>query len=131
MDNSPKRIIPSSGGFLHELALRIKLILRLMGDKRVNFFVKLLPIFSLLYIVNPIDIPGPLDDAAVVGLGMYLFFELCPPDVVQEHLNELRGVNIDEEIPKSTAKSSSTSKSDYIIIDGDFRDAEDEEEEVS
>ena len=129
MDNSPKRIIPSSGGFLHELALRIKLILRLMGDKRVNFFVKLLPIFSLLYIVNPIDIPGPLDDAAVVGLGMYLFFELCPPDVVQEHLDELRGVNIDEEIPKSTSKSKS--KSDYIIIDGDFRDAENEEEDVS
>jgi len=119
MDNSPKKIVPSSGGFLHELALRIKLILRLMGDRRVNFFVKLLPIFSLLYIINPIDVPGPLDDAAVVGVGMYLFFELCPADVVQEHLNELRSVNLDEEIAKA--------KPDDIIIDGDFRDAEDDE----
>ncbi|MCJ7623207.1 MAG: hypothetical protein MUO76_06865, partial [Anaerolineaceae bacterium] len=92
MSKSPKKIVPSSGGFIHELALRIKLIIRLIMDKRVNIFLKFIPVASLIYLFNPIDIPGPLDDAAVVGLGMYMFIELCPPGIVEEHLNELRSI---------------------------------------
>lgn len=94
MPNSPRKIVPSSG-FLQELAIRIKLILRLMGDRRVNPFLKILPVASLLYIINPIDVPGPIDDAAVVGLGMYLFLEMCPADVVEEHMKQLRRVNLE------------------------------------
>ncbi|MEM5774228.1 MAG: hypothetical protein AAGU05_04440, partial [Anaerolineaceae bacterium] len=75
MPNPSNKMVPS-GSFLHELALRIKLILRLMGDKRVNPFVKIIPVASLVYLINPIDIPTPIDDAAVLGLGMYLFMEL-------------------------------------------------------
>ena len=113
MSNSQKKITPS-GGFLHELALRIKLIIRLMGDGRVNPLLKVLPIASILYIINPIDVPGPLDDAAVVGLGMYLFLELCPPDVVNEHLTQLRSVNIEGE-------------EDEVIVDAEFHEETEED----
>ena len=85
MSKSPKKIVPSSGGFFHELSLRFKLIIRLMLDSRVNLFLKFIPVASLVYLFNPIDVPGPLDDAAVVGLGMYMFIELCPPEIVEEH----------------------------------------------
>ncbi len=86
-----------SGGVLRDLVMRLKLILRLMGDKRVNFFLKLLPIASLAYLISPVDLApgialpviGALDDAAIVGLGAYLFVELCPPDVVREHMKQL------------------------------------------
>jgi uncharacterized membrane protein YkvA (DUF1232 family) len=81
-------VISSKGGMLRDLVLRLKLIIRLMGDKRVNPFLKLIPIGSLIYLISPIDlisgIPGvsALDDVALVSLGAYLFIEFCPPDVV-------------------------------------------------
>jgi len=87
-------MIPPQGGFIHDLVLRIKLILRLMGDRRVNILLKLLPVASLVYLFSPIDlivlpVVGALDDAAVLWVGMYLFVELCPPKVVQEHVDAL------------------------------------------
>jgi hypothetical protein len=91
MSNSPKKIIPS-GEKLHELAIRIKLLFRLMADKRVNFLIKLIPVGGLAYLINPIDIPTPIDDLAVLGLSVYLFMELCPQVVVAEHLKNLRNV---------------------------------------
>ncbi len=85
-------------GFLQNLIMRGKLILRLMGDRRVNFLFKLLPVGALIYLVSPIDlipdlvIPGigVLDDAAVLWLGVTLFVNLCPEDIVQEHMRELQ-----------------------------------------
>jgi hypothetical protein len=90
--NKPKGITVTNPGFLKDLMLRIKLILRLMGDSRVNPIVKLLPIGSLIYLIWPFDLPTPIDDAAVLWLGNYLFVELCPPNVVQEHLAQLRQI---------------------------------------
>jgi uncharacterized membrane protein YkvA (DUF1232 family) len=95
-DKKPGDIVVSpSGGMLRDLVMRLKLILRLMGDRRVNPLLKLLPVATLVYLVFPIDlisaIPGlsALDDIAIVSLGNYLFVELCPPDVVKEHLKKL------------------------------------------
>lgn len=88
-------VISSGGGVLRDLVLRFKLIVRLMGDKRVNPFLKLIPIASLIYLIFPFDlismIPGvsALDDVAIVSLGAYLFIEFCPPDVVEEHMKKL------------------------------------------
>ena len=87
-DNRPVKA--PSGGLIGELALRIKLIMRLMADKRVFPLLKLLPVGTLLYLVIPDTVIGPLDDAAVVGLGMSLFVELCPEYVVAEHMRALR-----------------------------------------
>jgi hypothetical protein len=85
-----KIMLPQSGGFFQELTLRIKLILKLLGDRRVNALLKILPIGSLVYLVMPDIAPGPIDDAALIWLATYLFVELCPPDVVQEHLEALK-----------------------------------------
>ncbi len=88
-------VVSSGGGVLRDLVLRLKLIVRLMGDGRVNPFLKLLPVASLVYLFFPFDlisvIPGvsALDDVAIVSLGAYLFVEFCPPDVVQEHMQQL------------------------------------------
>ncbi len=82
---------PGSGVF-HELALRIKLISRLMADRRVSPLLKLLPLGSLAYLLAPDLVPGPLDDVAMVWLLAYLFVELCPPDVVAEHMRALTSI---------------------------------------
>ena len=76
-------------GVFQELLLRIKLVFRLLGDRRVNPLVKIIPIGSLLYFLVPDLVPGPLDDAGVIWLAGYLFVELCPPEVVKEHLQAL------------------------------------------
>lgn len=92
---SDNLVVRSSGGVVRDLVLRLKLIVRLMGDKRVNPFIKLLPVASLAYLIFPFDlisvVPGvsALDDVAIVSLGAYLFIEFCPPDVVQEHMHKL------------------------------------------
>jgi len=88
-----KQITPVDRGLFREIANQVKLILRLMADPRVHPLVKLLPIGSLIYLVFPDFFPlNPLDDALVVGLGTYMFIELCPPEVVQEHKDALRRV---------------------------------------
>ena len=87
-------------GFFQDVVLRIKLILRLMGDRRVSIWLKILPVGGLLYLLSPIDlIPdialpviGYLDDALVIWLCETLFVALCPDEVVQEHMDALQKV---------------------------------------
>ncbi|MFA5872393.1 MAG: YkvA family protein [Anaerolineales bacterium] len=100
MANKHNIINNQNSGFFQDLVLRIKLILRLIGDRRVNFLLKLLPIAAAIYVISPVDlIPGAvfpvigaLDDAVVIWLGTTLFVTLCPDDVVQEHTNSLQKV---------------------------------------
>lgn len=100
MTNKPSLVNNPDSGLVHDLMGRVKLILRLIGDKRVNFFLKLLPIGAAIYVVSPVDfIPGlalpvigVLDDAAVLWLGTTLFVSLCPEEVVREHSADLEGV---------------------------------------
>lgn len=93
--NRGKFIVPAQGGAMRSFVNRLKLIVRLMGDSRVNVFLKLLPLASLGYLILPADlIPvvpflSALDDAAILWVGSTLFVELCPDDVVQEHKNSL------------------------------------------
>jgi uncharacterized membrane protein YkvA (DUF1232 family) len=98
---SGKLVVPPKGGMLKDFVRRLKLITRLMGDRRVSMFVKLLPLASLAYLIWPIDaiaIPviGVLDDAAILWIGSTLFVELCPPTVVKEHEAELES-NLEDE----------------------------------
>jgi uncharacterized membrane protein YkvA (DUF1232 family) len=100
MVNKRDIIKNQNSGFIQDLILRFKLILRLIGDRRVNPFLKLIPIATAIYIISPLDlIPGAvlpfigaLDDAAVLWLGITLFLALCPDEIVQEHSNALQNV---------------------------------------
>jgi len=89
-------VIAQQGGVVRNILNQLKLIYRLMGDSRVNLFAKLIPIGTLVYLISPIDavslpIIGAVDDAALLWLGSYIFTELCPPEVVAEHMKALAG----------------------------------------
>lgn len=95
-DKNPRKVVISQhGGMTRDFVNRVKLILKLMGDPRVSPWVKLIPIGAVAYLVSPIDIimgiPGvaALDDAAILWFGSNVFIELCPPEVVQEHMRAL------------------------------------------
>jgi hypothetical protein len=81
-----KSITPDQRSIFHKAAVYMRLIWQLILDPRVSLFLKVLPFGSLLYLFLPDIVPVIVDDALVLGLGVYLFIVLCPQDVVQEHL---------------------------------------------
>jgi hypothetical protein len=111
--NKPKSISVTSPGFIRDLIFRVRLILSLMGDRRVSPFVKIIPIAAVAYAIWPFDIPLPFDDAAVLLLGSYAFVELCPPDVVHEHLDRLKN-----------ARQVNWNKPKDEVVDGEFREVD-------
>jgi hypothetical protein len=118
-DIKRKLIYPKSEGFFDGLMLRIKLIIRLIGDSRVSPVLKLLPIGSVIYLIMPLDLPGPIDDALVIWLASYFFIELCPPDVVQEHLEALKATRKVMDSYQETAHTAQGEVIDGEIVDGD------------
>src|SRR5258708_31757095 len=100
MPNKRDLMIPPQGGMIRDLVLRVKLILRLLGDRRVTPCLKILPIGGLVFLITPfsiipdITLPvlGELDDVAILRLTNYLFIELCPPDVVRNHVKAMNQV---------------------------------------
>ena len=56
-----------------------------MKDRRVHPLIKILPFFSLLYLLYPDFIPGPFDDAVVIALFLQIFLALVPDEYIEEH----------------------------------------------
>ncbi len=126
MENKPNRsIIPAQNNPLTDLTLRLKLIGRLLTDRRVNLFLKIIPVGALAYLFSPIDlvpnavvpVVGVLDDAAIVWLAAYTFLEMVPTDVLKEHLRNLISNN---EIIDQAAQSEAAKDDD--VIDGDVQE---------
>ncbi len=89
--------------WLKDFFRQLRLAWYLLWDGRVALWTKLIPPAVLVYVILPIDIlphfPPKglkrLDDLAIVLLGVRLFIELAPPEVVREHLESL-GVQTQE-----------------------------------
>jgi uncharacterized membrane protein YkvA (DUF1232 family) len=100
--------------FFSDIVLKFKLTLRLVKDNRVSFWFKLIPISCLVYFIVPMDLlVGPIDDAILFYLGMDVFIEMCPKDIVQEHLADLRGQPVQ---PPAAP--------DEDVIDAEFKEKE-------
>jgi uncharacterized membrane protein YkvA (DUF1232 family) len=89
-------------GWIRDAARQAHLAWRLFWDQRVPLWTKLIPPAALAYVLSPVDIIpdvalglGQLDDLAVLLIGIKLFIELAPPDVVHDHLRAL-GAHIEE-----------------------------------
>jgi uncharacterized membrane protein YkvA (DUF1232 family) len=113
-----------------------RLAWRLFWDRRVPFLAKLIPPAALAYILFPVDILpdvalglGQLDDIAVLLIGLKLFIEVAPPDVVREHLIAL-GARIGEWRVKDEEKSGPPAvvEGDYVIVEAEADETAEEEE---
>lgn len=85
-----------SVGFWAGLARQFRLAWRLLWDPRVPVWTKLVPFVSVLYILSPIDfIPdwflgfGQLDDLGVLLVGIRMFTQLSPEEIVLQHLEAM------------------------------------------
>lgn len=121
-------IVPAQSNIFKDAVLRIKLIVRLLADRRVSPWLKILPVGGILYLISPLDIIpdimlpgiGELDDIAILWLTNHFFIEFCPPDVVREHVQALMHNNdiIEEERLKAAANQPE-------IIEGEATDVTD------
>ena len=106
VDDKPSRsVVPKSGGVFQEAALRIKLIARLMADRRVNPLVKLLPVGALAYWLIPDIAPGTEciaischDNNTNMIIRLSLFKKLVPEGdhLIAKGIFNLRPINGDD-----------------------------------
>lgn len=88
-----------TAGFLAQVLKQARLVLRLLADRRVPIWPKLIIPATIAYILSPIDLLadpilglGQIDDVAVLLIGLKLFIEVSPTEIVREHLNDLSSV---------------------------------------
>jgi uncharacterized membrane protein YkvA (DUF1232 family) len=108
-------------GFWKGLVRQFRLSWRLLWDPRVPGWTKLLPFITLAYIISPIDlIPdvalglGQLDDLGILLLGVRLFTELVPEEILLQHLQKM-GADVDQW--RVTDEDSSVIDAEYKIRD--------------
>jgi uncharacterized membrane protein YkvA (DUF1232 family) len=77
---------------------RARLAVSLFLDSRVSLIAKAIPVGVLAYVLSPIDfVPdvvlglGQLDDAALLVLGITLFFDQVPKAIMEEHRARIMG----------------------------------------
>jgi uncharacterized membrane protein YkvA (DUF1232 family) len=107
--------------WIKDVARQARLAWRLFWDRRVPLWTKLIPPVALGYVLFPLDIIpdvvpglGQLDDVAVLLIGVKLFIELSPPDVVHEHLRAL-GARIKEWRTVEDEEGESS-----VVIEGEY-----------
>ena len=115
-------------GFWREVWQQMRLVVRLLRDPEVPFYLKFVPFVGLLYLVFPFDfvtdfapIIGQLDDITALIVGAKVFIELAPPAVVARHLHEIRVADgyesvVEGEVVSSRATAVSDNLDDIIIL---------------
>ncbi len=114
---NPKRRLVSKyeGDLFGSFGQQIRLIVRLMADKRISLLLKALPVFSIVYLISPLDFAIPvIDDAFVLWLANTLFLDLCPQEIVEEHRASL------EHLAEEKQKQEKIDEND--IIDAKYKE---------
>lgn len=88
-------------GWFKDFFRQFQLAWRLLLDPRVPALTKVIPFATAAYLISPIDLLpdvalglGQLDDLAVLFIGLRMFIDLCPLDLVEEHTEALTGVKV-------------------------------------
>ena len=90
MSQTPNNYLNPS--FWRGLWQDVQLAWNLFRDPRVPTYMKGVPLLAILYVISPFDlipgiipILGQLDDLALLVLGVKLFLNLVPEELVREH----------------------------------------------
>ncbi len=100
--------------WLRDFFGQFQLAWNLLWDGRVPFVTKLIPILTMIYLLSPVDILpdvalglGQLDDLAIFLIGLRLFIDVCPPELVAEHEG---GPHIEVSAPSPAVEASASDK---------------------
>ncbi len=106
-------------GVLTEIGRNAQLVWHLLTDRRVSLLTKLIiPGLMIGYLIIPTDllpdfipILGQLDDLAILALGIKLFIEVCPKDIVREYRGQAGGAS-----PAEPAADGDTVDAEYRVV---------------
>jgi uncharacterized membrane protein YkvA (DUF1232 family) len=109
-------------GVLTEVLRNAQLAWHLLIDRRVSLLLKLIiPGLMLGYLILPVDllpdfvpILGQLDDLAILALGIKIFIELSPKDIVREYRGEWTGTSPGG--PAKPADDGETVDAEYRVV---------------
>ena len=108
-----------------EMAKILKLIFRLMIDRRIPLGLKLILPVALIYLISPLDIVpdilpvlGRIDDILVIFISIAIFLGLSPRKILIEHLQGTK-------VPGKTRNDKDRG------IDGQYRSIEEEDEHTT
>lgn len=83
----------------------VRLVWRLIRDRRVPLWTKAIPLIAAAYIVSPVDfipdiIPvlGQLDDITVLLAGLRAFRQIVPVEILEEHLTQIQPTSVNPDI---------------------------------
>jgi uncharacterized membrane protein YkvA (DUF1232 family) len=118
-------------GFWREMWQQMRLVLRLIRDPEVPFYLKFLPFAAVLYVLFPFDlltdlapVIGQLDDVTALLVTSKVFIELAPPQVVARHMRAIRerdGFGWRDEREEAATEISDDEIADAIIIEGEHQ----------
>ncbi len=123
--------LSEKAGILASIIKNARLVWRLLRDSGVPAWQKMILPATLLYLLFPIDlIPDPmlglgqLDDIGVILLGLKLFIELSPQEIVRRHLREMSSVSgsyqvVDDEEPSQEPPPSGYIEAPYRVVEED------------
>ena len=81
--------------FLPHIIRMVRLVWRLIRDKRVSIVLRALVPLAILYVISPIDlikdripIIGRFDDLVVLGLALLFLIKFAPQHVIDEHMGK-------------------------------------------
>lgn len=131
MPRKRQPIDPKTGvGAVTGLARNARLIWRLLRDRRVPLWTKAVIPAALVYVLAPIDLLpdamlglGQLDDLSILLLGFKFFTDLCPREIVQQHLTEMGSVKAsyrvvdEEEREEPGGEPSGYLEADYRVVE--------------
>jgi hypothetical protein len=115
----PQKPIQYRPSVFLRLANYLKLFYRLLLDRRVSYLLKLIPLGAVIYAISPVDWIIPvIDDLVIAWLAVFLFVELCPPEIVVEHRKAIESV-----LPGQWRDATDEEQvAPQDIIDGEFDD---------
>ena len=98
MTRNSSSVPKSNGWHVTDILRDLAVVWQLMGDPQVSILLRLgLPVFTILYLISPIDLLiGPVDDIAVFLLASRVFVQLAPQAAVRRALVRLGRIPPDE-----------------------------------
>ena len=110
----------------------LKLVWRLLRDRRVPLFTKIIPVIAFLYLAWPTDIIkdfipilGHLDDLIVVSLLLLLFIAASPGQVVADQTIGKKLRDLQRQYGQDEKKEPSQAKT----VEAEIRYVEDDDDE--
>lgn len=108
---------------IDRVGIEIQVIEKLYLDRRMPFWLKLMPVLGLAFAVNPVDLPTFWDDVLVLVISLVVFIEFAPRGLADEKRREIRNT-IEAEWREADAKKEKVIDAEFKPVDNNGADGD-------